>query len=52
MQSVASFQLFYSLATLVIMKVRPHLAEDKLDELVVFRTHEVSDLHHVLEENG
>ena len=29
----ASSQLFYSLATLVIMKARPRLAEDKLDEI-------------------
>ena len=30
----ASSQLFYSLATLVIMKARPRPAEDKMDELV------------------
>ena len=30
----ASSQLFRSLATLVIMKARPRLDEDKLDELV------------------
>ena len=30
----ASSQLFCSLATLVTMKARPRLAEDKLDELV------------------
>ena len=29
----ASSQLFYSLATLVITKARPRLAEDKLDEI-------------------
>ena len=26
--------MFYSLATLVVMKIRPRLGEDKLDELV------------------
>ena len=30
----ASSHLFYNLATLVVIKARPRLAEDKLDELV------------------
>ena len=39
-QVAASSQLFYSSATLVIMKARPRPAEDKLDESVeVFSEH-------------
>ena len=41
----ASSQLFYSLATLVIMKARPRLAEDKLNELVeMFSEHIVEGI--------
>ena len=39
-QVAASSQLFYYLATLVIMTARPRLTEDKLDEIAdVFSEH-------------